>query len=104
MADYVEYDLILGSFEGEDYIWKTLKHFTEWEKAYKAYKDFVNEQIQLDDEELLKIWSSPRLDVELKQGPKLINWVGIYSRRVDKTINEEDEEEDDDKKDDKEEK
>lgn len=95
MADFTKIDLWLGTFEGEKFVWKKLNTFDGFDKAYTAYKKFVNEQLKYDDQELLKIWKSPRLDIELKQGEKLINWVGIYCRRKSKTeLEEEDNNED----------
>lgn len=82
MADFLEYEIWLGTFEGENFVWKTIKKFTSFDKAYKFYYDYVNKQSSYTDEELEKIWSSGRLDIELRQGKKLINWHGMYSRRV----------------------
>ena len=82
MADFLEYEIWLGTFEGEDFIWKTIKKFNNFDQAYKFYHDYVMKQTTYTDEELKKIWSSGRLDVELRQGKKLINWCGIYSRKV----------------------
>ena len=96
VIEYDDFSLWLGSFEGEEFVWKKLKTFTSFEDAYKAYKKFTNEQMQYDSKELLEIWDSARLDIELKQGEKLLNWVGIYSRKT--TYLDEDEDEDEDEK------
>lgn len=82
MADFVEYEIYLGTFEGEDFIWKVIKRFTSFDDAYGFYHDYIMKQSKYDDEELKKIWSSGRIDVELRQGKKLINWCGLFSRRV----------------------
>lgn len=92
MADYINYKLDLGTFEGENFKWKTLKTFNSWEKAYSAYKKFINEQMSYTDDELYEVWHSTRLDVELKENDKLINWVGIYLRKKDNKENDEDDE------------
>ena len=82
MADFVNYEIWLGTFEGEDFVRKTIKKFNSFDEAYKFYHDYVVKQSQYTDEELKKIWSSGRIDVELRQGKKLINWAGLFSRRV----------------------
>lgn len=82
MADFLDYEIWLGTFEGEKFVWKTIKKFNDFKKAYKFFFDYVKKQSSYDDEELKKIWSSGRIDVELRQGKKLLNWHGIYSRRV----------------------
>lgn len=92
MADYVEYEIWLGTFEGEDFVWKTIKKFTEFEKAYKFYNDYKQKQSQYTDEELRKIWGSGRIDIELRQGKKLLNWIGMYSRKVGEDESEEEQE------------
>lgn len=93
MADFLEYEIWLGTFEGEDFVWKTIKKFNSFDKAYNFYHEYTNKQMKYTDEELEKIWSSGRIDVELRQGKKLLNWVGIYSRKVaDPNFNPEDEE------------
>lgn len=83
MAEYIEYELLFGTFEGENFKWKTLKKFNNFKEAYREYKKFVDKQMSYSVEELLKIWSSGRIDIELRQGTKLLNWVGVYCRRTD---------------------
>ena len=104
MAEFLEYEVLLGTFEGEDFIWKTIYKSYDFDKAYKFYYKYTNKQMSYTDEELKKIWSSGRVDIELKQGKKLLNWVGIYSRKVsnpDEVIeeSEKDDKDKDDKKD-----
>lgn len=103
MADFVEYEVILGTFEGEDFVWKTIYHSTDFDKAYQFYYKYTNKQMSYTDEELKKIWDSGRVDIELKQGKKLLNWVGIYSRKVSEDDDEDEKEEDKKAKKDKEE-
>ena len=90
MADFTKIDLWLGTFEADKFVWKKLKTFNNFDKAYSAYKKFIKEQLEYDDKELLKIWKSPRLDIELKQGDELINWVGIYCKKKSKSELDED--------------
>ena len=82
MADFVEYEIWLGTFEGEDFVWKVIKKENSWDKAYKFYHEYCQKQMSYTDDELKKVWSSGRIDVELRQGEKLLNWVGIFSRKV----------------------
>ena len=82
MAEFIDYTVELGTFEGEDFVWKTIYKSNNFDKAYKFYHKYTNKQMSYTDEELKKIWSSGRVDVELKQGNKLLNWVAIYSRKV----------------------
>jgi len=84
MADFVDYEIWLGTFEGEKFVWKTIKKEADFDKAYKFYHEYTNKQMSYTDEELKKIWSSSRVDIELRRGKKLLNWVGIYSRKVSK--------------------
>lgn len=93
MAEFVKYEVWLGTFEGEEFVWKTIKTFNDFEKAYDFYKTYTIKQMSYTNEELRKIWSSGRVDVELRQENKLLNWCGIYSRRVDKDSFDEEEKE-----------
>lgn len=94
MADFVEYEIWLGTFEGDKFVWKTIKKENDFQKAYQFYLDYVKKQEAYTAEELQKIWSSPRIDVELRQGNKLLNWVGMYNRKVgeDKSDKEDEQE------------
>lgn len=85
-ADYEDYELWLGSFEGENFKWKVISKFNDFNKAFKAFKDFCDKQASYSQEELKEVWSSPRLDIELRQGNKMLNWMGLYSRKVDKDL------------------
>ena len=78
------YVLYVGVIDIKDnsFNWFEVEKFEDLDKAYKKYKSFVIEQLKYSDEELQDIWGIGRLDIELKQGKKLINWVGIYSREV----------------------
>ena len=95
MADFVEYEIWLGTFEGENFVWKTIKKFSDFDKAYEFYSKYVKKQESYSAEELAKIWSSARVDIELRQGNKLLNWIGMYNRKVREIDEDEDE---DDKK------
>lgn len=92
MADFVDYEIWLGSFEGDKFVWKTIKKFNDFQKAYNFYLTYVKKQEAYTAEELQKIWSSPRIDIELRQGKKLLNWIGMYNRKVGEDETEEEDE------------
>jgi len=76
------YEIYLGTFNDNEFTWYSVGKYEDSTKAYKEYKKYVNTQLQYSDEELKKVWDTGRLDVELRLGNKLLNWVGIYSREV----------------------
>ena len=84
-----DFSIWLGTFKEEKFIWYVVQEFKDVTSAYKAFKEYVNTQLKYTDEELQQVWDTGRLDIELKQGNKLLNWVGIYSREV--VLDEEDE-------------
>lgn len=96
MADFVDYEIWLGSFEGETWKWKTIKKFNSFEKASAFFEEYKKKQSSYNAEELSKIWGSGRIDIELRQGKKLINWVGMYYRKAANPDWEPDEPSDDD--------
>lgn len=93
-VEYKDYALWIGSFEGENFKWKKIRSYNDFDKAYKDFKKFVDTQISYSDDELIEVWSSTRLDIELKEGDKTINWVGISVRQAGKKDDEEEEDSD----------
>lgn len=79
-----QYQVMLGVFINNAFVWHKVGDYDDLRAAYKAYKAYVNSQLKYTDEELKKVWDTGRLDVELRRGNKLLNWVGIYAREVDK--------------------
>lgn len=77
-----QYQIILGTFIDNEFIWHDVDSFDNLEDAYREFKKYVNAQLKYTDEELIKVWNTGRLDVELRRGNKLLNWVGIYAREV----------------------
>lgn len=73
------YQLFIGFFEGEDFKWKKIKSFDSYESGLVAFKNFVREHLEMDEKDLSKKWNTPRIDVELMMGDKLIQWAGIYN-------------------------
>lgn len=88
MADYQEYEIWLGTFEGEKFTWKTIAKYQDFDKAFKFYHEYCMKQMSYTEEELKKVWSSGRVDIELRQGKKALNWVGIFSRKVSRELRE----------------
>jgi len=76
------FEIYLGTFNDDVFTWYSIKKFKDATQAYKEFKKYVNTQLKYTDEELKKVWDTGRLDIELRQGNKLLNWVGIYSREV----------------------
>lgn len=91
-----QYQLLLGTFIDNEFIWHDVDSFDDLEEAYKEYKKYVSSQLKYTDDELLKVWNTGRLDVELRRGNRLLNRTGIYVREV--ADDEDDGEKPDDKK------
>lgn len=91
------YKLYFGSFDNEDFVWKVLSTHETFDDCYRAYHKLCVECVGMDKDELYDKYKSTRIDIEIRDGEKRLNWVGIYSRRVDKTLeSEEDEPEEED--------
>lgn len=95
MANDNQYRLILGTFIDNKFVWHDVDSFATLSEAYKEYKKYVNDQLKYTDEELVKVWNTGRLDIELLQGRRLLNWTGIYVREAAPDDDEDDEDEDD---------
>ena len=98
-----QYQLLLGTFIDNEFIWHDVDSFDTLEEAYKEYKKYVNDQLKYTDDELIKVWNTGRLDVELRRGNRLLNWTGIYVREVaeDKDEDENEKPKDKEKQDEK---
>lgn len=90
-----QYQLILGTFIDNEFVWHDVGSYDDQAEAYREYKKYVNEQLKYSDDELVKVWNSGRLDIELRRGNKLLNWTGIYTREV--PIEDKDEDDKDNK-------
>lgn len=91
-----QYQLILGTFIDDKFVWHDVGSYDDQAEAYKEYKKYVNEQLKYSDDELVKVWNSGRLDIELRRGNKLLNWTGIYTREVPVEDKDDNKDEDDD--------
>lgn len=89
-----QYQLMLGTFIDNEFVWHDVDSYEDLETAYAEFKKYVNSQLKYTDEELIKVWNTGRLDVELRRGNRLLNWVGIYAREVDRLSKEDEEEAD----------
>lgn len=76
------FEVYLGTFIDNAFTWYSVAKYKDLKSAYKGFKNYVNTQLKYTDEELQRVWDTGRLDIELRQGNKLLNWVGIYSRKV----------------------
>ena len=85
-----EIALYIGTFdiEKQDTKWKKIQTFKKLKEGYIAFKDLCKKCVGYTYEELLEIYNSPRLDIELMQGDKKLKWMGVY----EKELEEEDEE------------
>lgn len=88
-----QYQLILETFIDDKFVWHDVGEYDDQAEAYREYKKYVNEQLKYSDEELVKVWSSGRLDIELRRGNKLLNRTGIYTREVPPEDDEDDNDE-----------
>ena len=86
------FEIYLGTFIDDAFTWYSISKHKDPTEAYKEFKKYVNTQLKYTDEELRQVWDTGRLDIELRQGNKLLNWVGIYSREV-KPLSEKEEKE-----------
>lgn len=75
-----KFELWLGTFtKGTDnFKWSKIDSFDDRIKAKDAFHKYVVKQISKSEEETIKEFGSGRIDIELRQGSKMINWIGSY--------------------------
>jgi hypothetical protein len=86
------FELWFGSFDNEDFVWKTLSSHETFDDCYRAYHKLCVECVGMDKDELYDKYKSTRIDIEIRDGKKRLNWCGLYQRKADKTIEEEEDE------------
>lgn len=82
-----EIALFIGTFDNnrQDEVWKKEKTFKTLKEGYIAFKELCKKCVAYTYEELLEIYESPRLDIELMQGDNMIKWMGIYEKEIDES-------------------
>ena len=53
-----QYQLILGTFIDNKFVWHDVDSYDDIEVAYREFKKYVNSQLKYSDEELLKVWNT----------------------------------------------
>ena len=87
------YALWFGSFDKEDFVWKTLSSHETFDDCYRAYHKLCVECVGMDKDELYDTYKSTRVDIEVRHGEQRLLWCGLFQKRVDKTSIEEEPEE-----------
>lgn len=85
-----EIAIYVGTFDAKKNktIWKKDSTHKTQKEGYMAFKELCKKTVAYSYEELMEIYNTPRLDIELMKGDNLIKWFGIY----EKAIEEEEEE------------
>lgn len=77
--DYVIY---IGTFDGTDntFSWKKTDSFQKFTSANASFKSLCKDVVAYSYDELMEIYDSPRLDIELRKGNSMIKWFGVYEK------------------------
>lgn len=86
-----EIKLVIGTFDEklQNTKWKKIDTFKTKKEGYIAFKDLCKKCVAYTYEELMEIYNSPRLDIELMEGDTMIKWMGIYEREIEEEVSEE---------------
>lgn len=74
-----DFDILVGYFVSDLFKWKKIKSFDSYASAVKEFKKFTTKHLNMSEKDLTKEWNSPRIDVEIMQGNKMLMWAGIYN-------------------------
>lgn len=77
--DYVIY---IGTFDGSDntFTWKKKDSFKKFAPANSSFKSICKDVVAYSYDELMEIYNSPRLDIELRKGNTMVKWFGVYEK------------------------
>lgn len=80
-----EIAIYIGTFDASDnsFTWKKDDTFSSLKSGYSAFKKLCQKCAGYTYDDLMEIYDSPRLDIELRQGTKMLKWFGIYEKDVD---------------------
>lgn len=93
MPKNLEIAIYIGTFseKKQDTVWKKTQSFKSMKEGYIAFKDLCKKCAAYSYDELMEIYSSPRLDIELMQGDKMVKWMGIYEKQLEEDEKENEE-------------
>lgn len=93
MAKNAEIAIYIGTFseKKQDTVWKKTQTFKTMKDGYIAFKDLCKKCAAYSYDELMGIYSSPRLDIELMEGDTMVKWMGIYEKQIEKPEESEEE-------------
>ena len=106
MPNKEEIAIYIGTFDPKKNktIWKKHSVHKTQKEGYIAFKDLCKKYASYTYEELMEIFESPRLDVELIKGEftkenrkGLIKWFGIYEKDIEDEVEEEPKDKEEDK-------
>ena len=85
--------ITIGVFnvETQSQDWKVDSRYKTQKEGYVAFKELCKKIAAYTYEELVEVYNTPRLDVELMEGDTLIKWFGIYEKPIKETESEEEE-------------
>ena len=83
--------IYIGIFDidKQDTVWKKTNTFKTLKEGYIAFKDLCKKCAAYSYEELMEIYSTPRLDIKLMDDNKMIKWMGIYEKQIEEEVEEE---------------
>ena len=92
MKDEIALYVGIFNIQKQDTTWKKVQTFKTMKEGYIAFKDLCKKCVGYTYEELLEIYNSPRLDIELMKGQEKLKWMGVYEKELDDEESENEEE------------
>lgn len=87
--------IYIGYFDPKDnsFTWEKHREFKTFQEAEREFDTFCKKCFDYTYDEFIKEFGTPRMDVEIRQGSKMLKWFGLYEQQNALEISEELEEE-----------
>ena len=77
-----KYTIYIGKFDGNKntFSWNRYREFNTFKEADKEFNFFCKGLFDYDYEEFVKEFKTPRMDIEIRLGEKMVKWFGLYEK------------------------
>lgn len=82
MPKIKKYTIYIGKFDANKNVfnWDKYREFNTFREADKEFNSFCKGLFDYDYDEFVKEFKTPRMDIEIRFGEKMVKWFGLYEK------------------------
>lgn len=87
--------IYIGYFDikKQTFSWDKYREYKTFQEAEREFDTFCKKCFEYTYDEFIQEFGTPRMDVEIRQGSKMLKWFGLYEQQNALEVSEELEEE-----------